>query len=133
MAERLFTPDEAQTLLDTTLRALAERLVANRTEAAPLERKWQRIVIAIGSNGGGMERARASELRDRLESLTEEARDLIGEIAGHGVQVKDPARGLLDFPAVMEGADALLCWQVGEEHIGWWHRPEDGFAGRRPL
>ena len=27
----------------------------------------------------------------------------------------------------------LLCWQLGEDEIAWWHRVDDGFAGRRPL
>ena len=48
-------------------------------------------------------------------------------------QVKDPDRGLLDFPTVVEGRPALLCWQVGEERIEFWHTIEDGFAGRQPI
>jgi hypothetical protein len=27
----------------------------------------------------------------------------------------------------------LLCWLENEDTIGWWHLPEHGFAGRRPL
>ena len=50
-----------------------------------------------------------------------------------GIQVKDVDRGLIDFPAVIDGQDALLCWQLGEPRIAYWHTPEDGFAGRRPL
>jgi hypothetical protein len=50
-----------------------------------------------------------------------------------GVQVKDPAQGLLDFPAVIDGQPALLCWQVGEQRIEFWHTMEGGFAGRQPL
>ena len=42
-------------------------------------------------------------------------------------------RGLIDFPAEVDGQDALLCWHVGEARIGYWHSPDDGFAGRRPL
>ena len=43
------------------------------------------------------------------------------EIAEHGVQVKDPDTGLIDFPAVMGGEPALLCWRVGEQRIEFWH------------
>jgi hypothetical protein len=89
--------------------------------------------LAIGGNGGGDVRHEASDLRSRLEQLQGEARELIRLITEHGVQLKDPARGLLDFPALVDGDDALLCWEVGEERIAWWHRPEDGYAGRRPL
>jgi hypothetical protein len=130
---RRFTVEEAQDLLDAELRELAERLVANRRAAAPLEAQWQRILLAIGGNGGGDVRHEASDLRSRLEQLQGEARELIRTITGHGVHLKDPARGLLDFPALVDGDDALLCWEVGEERIAWWHRPEDGYAGRRPL
>jgi hypothetical protein len=27
----------------------------------------------------------------------------------------------------------LLCWQVGEDEIAYWHGLEEGFAGRKPL
>ena len=37
------------------------------------------------------------------------------------------------FPAEIDGQDALLCWHVGEPRIAYWHSPEDGFAGRKPL
>jgi hypothetical protein len=26
-----------------------------------------------------------------------------------------------------------LCWQLGEDDLGWWHFPDEGFAGRHPL
>jgi cellulose biosynthesis protein BcsQ len=49
------------------------------------------------------------------------------------VRVRDLERGLVDFPSLVDGQPALLCWQVGEERIEYWHGPDDGFAGRRPL
>jgi hypothetical protein len=57
----------------------------------------------------------------------------VGRFTAEGVQVKDMDRGLIDFPAQVEGQDALLCWHVGEERIAFWHSPEEGFAGRKPL
>ena len=33
----------------------------------------------------------------------------------------------------MDGRTVLLCWKLGEKEIGFWHTPEDGFAGRKPL
>ncbi len=47
--------------------------------------------------------------------------------------MKDLDSGLVDFPALHEGETVLLCWQLGEDEIAWWHHEEDGFAGRRPL
>jgi hypothetical protein len=131
--DRLFSLEEAQAALDGGLREMAERMVALRREWKPLQRRWQKIVMAVGSNGGGLNVADTEALRSRLESLTDDLNALIRAIADEGVQVKDVDQGLLDFPAVVEGEEALLCWHVGEERIGFWHSPEDGFAGRRPL
>ena len=50
-----------------------------------------------------------------------------------GVLVKDLDRGLVDFPALREGEEVLLCWQVGEDEIAHWHGVDEGFAGRKPL
>ena len=58
---------------------------------------------------------------------------LVDEIAGHGAEVKDLDSGLIDFPALRKGETVLLCWQLGEDEIAFWHRIDDGFAGRRPL
>ncbi len=40
---------------------------------------------------------------------------------------------LVDFPALAADGVVLLCWREGEDRIGWYHDPDAGFAGRRPL
>ena len=58
----------------------------------------------------------------------------IDALAVDGIVVRDPERGLVDFPAVAPSGRAyLLCWLEGEDAVEWWHWPEDGFAGRTPL
>jgi hypothetical protein len=131
--EPVYTPAEAQALLDEVIRRLAERLVALRAETAPVRRRWQKMVVAIGSNGGGLDKAEAERLRETLEQAQVDVSEILTEIGSHGVQVKDPDRGLLDFPTVVDGRPALLCWQVGEQRIEFWHTIEDGFAGRQPI
>jgi hypothetical protein len=133
VTDRLFTLDEAQRLLDDRVRGMAERMVADRAASRELEARWNAVVIAIGSNGGNLRKAEVGKLRDRLQESHRALRELLGELDELGVQVKDMDTGLLDFPAVVEGEDALLCWRVGEPHIAYWHTPEAGFAGRRPL
>ena len=133
MSERAFTLAEAQELLDTRVREMAERMVADRAASRQLESRWNAVVIAIGSNGGNLRRKEVAELRQELEGAHRDLRGLLAELSELGVQVKDVDRGLLDFPSVVDGQEALLCWQVGEPRIEFWHTPEDGFAGRRPL
>ena len=50
-----------------------------------------------------------------------------------GIVLRDPVRGLIDFPAIHLGRQVHLCWQLGEEDLDWWHFPDEGFAGRHPL
>lgn len=61
-------------------------------------------------------------------------RQAMDELAERGIILRDPSRGLIDFPSrAPSGRAVLLCWQYGEDDLTWWHLPEDGFAGRRPL
>ena len=63
-----------------------------------------------------------------------DAQAALTELHDKGIVVRDPGRGLVDFPARHPGGrEVLLCWQLGEDELAWWHLPEDGFAGRRPL
>lgn len=50
-----------------------------------------------------------------------------------GVQLKDPNTGLIDFPCMYNGQEVYLCWRRGEDQIAFWHTPDAGFAGRRPI
>lgn len=49
------------------------------------------------------------------------------------VVLRDPESGLIDFPSIRDGEEVYLCWRPGEDRVAWWHDPEAGFAGRRPL
>lgn len=50
-----------------------------------------------------------------------------------GCLVKDIDAGIVDWYATRGDRDVLLCWRLGEKEVGFWHDPEAGFAGRRPL
>jgi hypothetical protein len=63
-----------------------------------------------------------------------ELRSLVEELQRDGIVLRDPGRGLIDFPAQSpSGREYLLCWLAGEDAIEWWHWPDAGFAGRTPL
>ena len=57
----------------------------------------------------------------------------LSELEAVDVVVRDVDRGLVDFPALRDGEEVYLCWLVDEDEIGYWHAPDAGFAGRRPL
>jgi hypothetical protein len=41
--------------------------------------------------------------------------------------------GLVDFPAEIEDAPVLLCWRSDEPSVRFFHAPDAGYAGRRPI
>ena len=129
---RHFTLEEANAALEQ-VRPLAEQLVAGRQEhAAALERQ-EELEGKIRGNGGGIPPAELAAATAEVDGVARRLARLVDEIASHGAQVKDLDSGLIDFPALHHGETVLLCWQLGEDEIAWWHRIEDGFAGRRPL
>lgn len=130
---KTFTLGEAQTLLPV-VEALLRRAQAAGLRADELEAEMQRLNNRIFLSGGmHVDVVTAARRRAEREKAVQEAKDSLGEIEEIGVQVKDLEQGLLDFPSVMDGKTVLLCWKLGEKEIGYWHSPEDGFAGRKPL
>src|SRR5215471_4420083 len=129
---RHFTPEEANAELEQ-VRPLVEQLVETRAEhAAALERQ-EGLEQKIRGNGGGIPPAELAQATAEVDGVERRLARLVDEIGSHGAQVKDPDSGLIDFPALHRGETVLLCWQLGEDEIAWWHRVDDGFAGRRPL
>jgi len=130
---KIFTLQEAQTLLPV-VEALLLRAQTASARAAEMEAEMQELSQRIFMTGGmHVNVAQAAKRRADREKALQDTRDTLAELDEIGVQVKDLDKGLLDFPSVMDGRDVLLCWKLGEKEIGFWHTPEDGFAGRKPL
>ena len=72
-------------------------------------------------------------LRPSLRPLFEEMAQAVQEIEKHGCHFKGLELGLVDFPAELDGEIVELCWQYGEKELAFYHRRDEGFAGRRPL
>jgi hypothetical protein len=126
---RLFTVNEANDLLPK-LRPLVEQILENiRRLKGASESVIRREQLD----------ADAANLMDRLRQDAEIAK-LIGQVQGwvdeinsHGCACKGVEQGLIDFPCMLGAEVVFLCWQLGEPSVGFWHRIEDGFAGRKPL
>ena len=116
----LFTLDEARKLIPEVLDRAAE-LVAVRADLVDLQTALAR---GVPSPLGALPEAKGLEAR-----LSE----LLGWFPGQGLDVKGVAPLLVDFPARLNGETVLLCWLEGERELGWYHKPEHGFAGRRVI
>jgi hypothetical protein len=131
---QFFTPDEANGVLDL-VRPLVERLVEERRSYVELGAELEEVQALVAGNGGSLDPSRVGELQEAVARAAAQLAAIVGEINELGVQVKDLDRGLVDFPArhPEDGATVLLCWELGEPDVAFWHGLEDGFAGRKPL
>lgn len=132
MPERHFTPEEANELL-AEVRPLAEEMVVHRRRLAAAEARQEAVLERISGNGGDLAPSDLAELAEEVEEHSTALARCVRDLSALGVQVKDLDRGLVDFPAVRDGEEVLLCWQLGEDEVSFWHGSDDGFAGRQPL
>lgn len=119
---RLYSIEEANALLPHLAPALVE--LREKYEQAQLARR--QIQIAAAGNGGSHE-------RDDLNKLVARVDELLDRLREWDLELRDVSTGLVDFPSIVEGDDACLCWRLGEPEVAWWHRPDEGFVGRKPL
>jgi hypothetical protein len=115
------TANEVIPLVRATVRRLqdAKRLLQDEG----FDAGFASLADVAGGAWPGRTRARAAVMAtlgfEHLEEL-----DLL---------VRDLEAGLIDFPALRDGREVYLCWQVDEPAIGHWHAAESGYPGRLPL
>ena len=121
---RHYSLEEASALLPR-VGELLERMRAARDRLGDAEARAA-LAEAGQSNGGGEPGKVVSEgfLQLRRSML---------ELQEHGIVLRDLDRGLVDFPAVIDGREVYLCWLLDEPAVTHWHAIESGFAGRKPL
>jgi hypothetical protein len=121
---RHYTLEEASELLPRVVE-IVERMRVARSQLGDREAR-DALSEAGPTNGGGTPGRTVSqgflELRDSMIELRELE-----------VVLRDLDRGLVDFPSLRDGQEVYLCWQEGEDAIRFWHEPDAGFGGRRPL
>lgn len=124
---KLFTIEEANAQLPT-VRQIVSLIQRSHRRLLKFQEAAKRAAEGAALGGGGM-----PEGILYIEALTELAEN-VSKLEALGVQLKDYARGLVDFPSLRDGRVVLLCWQAGEgDTIEWWHDLEAGFAGRQRL
>ena len=133
MAEKYFTREEAQELLDYVAPHL-KTARDQRRRVEVLERDLaagaSRVMLLGGSIPPIVELGQKRAERDRLAGELQEA---VEKVLETGCLVKDLEMGLVDFPSLRGGQEIYLCWKLGEERIQYWHGLTEGYAGRKPL
>jgi hypothetical protein len=118
------TREEARALLPE-VRLWLKRIAQLHVELEQIEGRLNGLMAPGCDLGGDLVNRWVRTLAGLAEALMEFQR--------REIQVKDVARGLVDFPAVIGGKEVFLCWEQDEEDIEFWHELDAGYAGRERL
>jgi hypothetical protein len=122
--QRHYTAEQANDMLPV-VRATVRRLqdAKRQLQEEGFDSGFATLADVVGGAYPGLGRAEAAVAAtlgfEQLEEL-----DLL---------VRDLEAGLIDFPALRDGREVYLCWQVDEAEVGHWHAAETGYPGRLPL
>ena len=122
----LFTPQEASKLL-SDIKPKVKELIERKKVVAKLHEEIEKYNLL------GFRPAEVAEKAAQLDALVEDMTRNISELEDLGVEVKDLDFGLVDFPAERYGESVMLCWRYGEPEVSFWHKPNEGYNGRKPL
>lgn len=133
MFQKYFTPEEANQLIPELERVL-ERIFEIKGEAMEKALVLEELLTSPLLLHGGHRRMEAFlQVRQELEFILEEIDTEIEGIQLLGCYPSDLDQGMVDFPALIGGKEAFLCWRSGEEQVGYWHGLDEGYPKRRPL
>jgi len=131
--QKLFTLSEAERIRRELEPVLIEAMNGRR-RLGELEENLSRLANRIMVMGGVIvSYDKAAKLRADHDRMVAVVKSALERIEATGCLVKDLDVGLLDFPAIVEDEEVYLCWRLGEDRIRFYHRQDEGFAGRKPL
>src|SRR4051812_32252160 len=126
---QLFTVDHANRTLPL-VRKIVEDVVREH-------RRWQEAIVELDLASSvarpDFPDPRVAELEKRIHRIARELDAFQAELESIGIQLKDRRIGLVDFPSELDGRRMLLCWQLGEPSVQFWHEVDSGYTGRQPL
>ena len=151
---RTYTLAEANALIPE-IAVLTERLRALRDEVVGLRDAYREretevledlvdsgssasqtgaLPSALGDDAGAEPAdAELRRLRLRMRGLVDQMQADAAWLDDREIVLRDIASGLLDFPGEAGGQPIWLCWRRGEAAVGFWHRHDQGFGGRRSV
>ncbi len=121
---RHFTLEEANAAIPW----VQERIDRLRDAREGLNDEEARAALSeAGPGNGGGEPGRV------VSDAFMQMRTALIELREQEIVLRDLDRGLADFPSLRDDEEVYLCWEEGEDEIGFWHGPDAGFDGRQAL
>lgn len=134
-APKIFTVDEANGMLEQ-VRPLLQQLQGLQASLLKTNQRLDEAVSRLAQgNGYPLDelKTQVTELTSHQLNLIEAFQSALAQLEQLGCVVKDISVGLVDFYALRDSELVFLCWRMDEDHVRFWHRVEDGFAGRQPV
>lgn len=71
----------------------------------------------------------------RIKKMVEDINSFMSELEEIGCFYKDWnfTIGLVDFPAIINNREVMLCWRSDEDEIKYYHDIEAGYSGRKLI
>ncbi len=134
---KFFDVDAANAAL-TEVSPLLATLADQRAQLIELRDAAVASASGAGTGAGGgadaeLDPEEARRIRLRMQGLVDQMAAAVAHIDAEGITLRDIERGLIDFPALVNGRQVWLCWQLGEPAVDFWHELDTGFGSRRPL
>jgi hypothetical protein len=130
---RFFDVDAA----NDALREVGPLLATLADQREELVRLRDRALATPSPSGGQspdeLDPEAARLIRLRMQGVIDQMTAAVARIDALGITLRDIERGLIDFPALANGRQVWLCWELGEDDVAFWHELETGFGSRRPL
>lgn len=130
--KKLFTVEQANKTLPL-VRAIVSDLAGLAQDVAERRQRLGHLTAGRNVQVGDPYSEELAQMDKELERDADRLKDYVKELRQLGVEAKHGPKGIVDFPALMDGEVVFLCWKLGEPEVLYWHRIEDGFAGRQPL
>jgi hypothetical protein len=133
--DKLFSPDEANELIPRL-----EVLIRDLQVQAGVLRKRVNDLARFDDKLSDIDLPDVIARYPELQPIAARMSEIASEIEEMGCFLKDVDQGLVDFPFLIEAAEAgeedevvFLCWQYGEPRVVAWHAIDSGFSDRHPL
>jgi hypothetical protein len=138
MNPKIFTAQDADKMLPL-IGAVARDGVATwkllQTARRELRKTSARRPRVDGEGSSSIARESVEDRRQKstIRDLERQIEDLKAELEELGCYLRDPEKGLIDFPAFVGTELVYLCWCPGETKVTHYHGMREGFIGRKPI
>lgn len=132
-SKQVFTIGSASQALPL-IRVIVRDIVESSIDIAETRQRLDYLTDGRTNQEATDEYARELESIQQVTDLQSEQVDRwIGELSELDVKSHGVEDGFVDFPAVRDGREVCLCWQLGEPHVAHWHEQHEACQLRKEV